>query len=118
MTANVSDYDVAGIISQSPWFQGLPEKALSRLVEVARIRTFLQGVTPSMPCQYRWHGALLIGWQLIHLLLEHPLNRYEVTSAHASISRTARLERFGGFSGSSACFGNASVTFPACLLFY
>jgi CRP/FNR family cyclic AMP-dependent transcriptional regulator len=40
MIANVSDYDVAGIISQSPWFQGLPEKALSRLVEVARIRTF------------------------------------------------------------------------------
>jgi CRP/FNR family cyclic AMP-dependent transcriptional regulator len=40
MQANVRDYDIAGIISQSPWFQGLPEKALTRLAEAARIRSF------------------------------------------------------------------------------
>ncbi len=40
MKVNARDYDVAGIISQSPWIQGLPEQALSRLAEAARIRSF------------------------------------------------------------------------------
>ena len=40
MNARASEYDVAGIISQSPWFQGLPEKALARLAEAARIRSY------------------------------------------------------------------------------
>jgi hypothetical protein len=38
MKAHARDYDIAGIISQSSWFQGLPEKALTRLAEAARIR--------------------------------------------------------------------------------
>jgi len=40
MNADSSDYDVAGIISRSPWFQGLPEKVLARLTEAARIRSY------------------------------------------------------------------------------
>ncbi len=40
MKANARDYDIADIISQSPWFQELPEKALARLAEAGRIRTF------------------------------------------------------------------------------
>jgi CRP/FNR family cyclic AMP-dependent transcriptional regulator len=40
MKANTRDYDIASIISQSPWFQGVPEKALARLAEAARIRSF------------------------------------------------------------------------------
>lgn len=40
MTTHARDYDIAGIISQSPWFQGLPEKALARLAESARIRSY------------------------------------------------------------------------------
>jgi len=40
MNARTREYDVAEIISQSPWFQDLPEKALARLAEAARIRSF------------------------------------------------------------------------------
>ena len=40
MNAPTREYDVAEIISQSPWFQDLPEKALARLAEAARIRSF------------------------------------------------------------------------------
>lgn len=40
MKPQASDYDIAGIISDSPWFQSLPEKALVRLIEAARIRSF------------------------------------------------------------------------------
>lgn len=40
MKSHASEYDVAGIISQSPWFQGLPEKVLTRLAEAARIRSY------------------------------------------------------------------------------
>ncbi len=40
MKVNARDYDIAGIISQSPWFQELPEKALTRLTEAAKVRTF------------------------------------------------------------------------------
>ncbi|MGI9249544.1 MAG: Crp/Fnr family transcriptional regulator, partial [Woeseiaceae bacterium] len=40
MNAHAHEYDVAGIISRSPWFQGLPEKELSHLAEAARIRSY------------------------------------------------------------------------------
>lgn len=40
MKVNAREYDIAGIISQSPWFQGLPEKSLARLTDAARIRSF------------------------------------------------------------------------------
>jgi CRP/FNR family cyclic AMP-dependent transcriptional regulator len=40
MKVNASDYDIAGIISESPWFQGLPDDALARLAEAARVRSF------------------------------------------------------------------------------
>ena len=40
MKANARDYDVAGIIARSPWFQGLPDKALARLAEAARVRSY------------------------------------------------------------------------------
>ena len=40
MKAHAHEYDVAGIISRSPWFQGLPENALARLAEAARIRSY------------------------------------------------------------------------------
>jgi CRP/FNR family cyclic AMP-dependent transcriptional regulator len=40
MKVNARDYDIAGIISESPWFQGLPDDALARLAEAARVRSF------------------------------------------------------------------------------
>lgn len=40
MTAETQDYDIVGIISQSSWFEGLPEQALARLAEGARIRSY------------------------------------------------------------------------------
>jgi CRP-like cAMP-binding protein len=40
MKAQAGDYDLAGIISDSPWFQGLPEKPLARLIESARVRSY------------------------------------------------------------------------------
>jgi CRP/FNR family cyclic AMP-dependent transcriptional regulator len=40
MKINAHDYDIAGIIAQSPWFQGIPEKALTRLTEAAKVRSY------------------------------------------------------------------------------
>jgi CRP/FNR family cyclic AMP-dependent transcriptional regulator len=40
MKVNARDYDIAGIISESQWFQGLPDDALARLAEAARVRSF------------------------------------------------------------------------------
>jgi len=40
MNAHAREYNVVGIISQCPWFQELPEKALARLAEAARIRSY------------------------------------------------------------------------------
>jgi CRP-like cAMP-binding protein len=40
MNALAREYDVAEIIAKSPWFQGVSEKALGRLTEAARIRSY------------------------------------------------------------------------------
>jgi CRP-like cAMP-binding protein len=40
MNTDVRDYDIAGIVSRSPWFAELPNEALGRLAEAARIRTY------------------------------------------------------------------------------
>jgi CRP-like cAMP-binding protein len=40
MNADARDYDIVGIISRSPWFEDLPDKAYARLAEAARIRTY------------------------------------------------------------------------------
>lgn len=40
MTAEVQDHDIIGVIARSPWFEGLPESALQRLAEGARIRSY------------------------------------------------------------------------------
>ena len=40
MNADAQDYDIAGIISRSPWFADLPTEALDRLVGAARIRSY------------------------------------------------------------------------------
>jgi CRP-like cAMP-binding protein len=40
MAADTRDYDIAGIISRSQWFQDLPENVHQRLADAARIRTY------------------------------------------------------------------------------
>ncbi|MDH3434968.1 MAG: hypothetical protein OEM60_13975, partial [Gammaproteobacteria bacterium] len=40
MNADARDYDIVGIISRSPWFEGLPANAHERLAEAARIRSY------------------------------------------------------------------------------
>jgi CRP-like cAMP-binding protein len=40
MAADTRDYDVAGIISRSQWFQDLPDNVHQRLAKAARIRTY------------------------------------------------------------------------------
>ena len=40
MNTETRDYDIAGIIAQSPWFIDLPEKAQKRLADSARVRTY------------------------------------------------------------------------------
>jgi CRP-like cAMP-binding protein len=40
MKTHARDYDVAGIISRSPWFEGLPDEPIARLIESARVRSY------------------------------------------------------------------------------
>jgi CRP-like cAMP-binding protein len=40
MNAPAREYNVAEIIAQSTWFQGLSDKALARLAEAARVRSY------------------------------------------------------------------------------
>ena len=40
MGSRTSDYDVAGAISRSPWFQGLPDSVHTTLTESAHVRTY------------------------------------------------------------------------------
>ena len=37
---NVREHDIVGVISRSPWFDGLPDTAHARLAETARIRSY------------------------------------------------------------------------------
>ena len=43
MKANVQEFDIAGVIARSPWFDDLPDDALERLVSAARIRSYRKG---------------------------------------------------------------------------
>ncbi len=40
MTEQNNDYNIVEIIAQSPWFDGLPDQALARLADGARIRSY------------------------------------------------------------------------------
>jgi CRP-like cAMP-binding protein len=40
MNADVRDFDIVAIISRSPWFEGLPHEAHTRLADAARIRSY------------------------------------------------------------------------------